>query len=82
MQKKVESPGGIYTAYGLRPDGANFEVTTPSGDFIKSFSLQTIGDPHSPEPDYSGVSYLNQTDIEAIEAILPSFPTAELRAAL
>jgi len=80
MTTQFKISGRIYKAYGLRPDGANFEVTTPSGDFIKSFALQTIGDPRLPEPDYSGASDLDGTDIEAIEAILPSFPTAELRA--
>jgi len=79
MQRQVVVSGHLYTANNIRPDGANFEVTTIKGSFIKSFLLQIIGDACYPEPDYTGVSFLNERDIIAIETILPGFPTAELR---
>lgn len=78
MEKQVKIKNRIYTAYKIGIDHADFEVTTPSGDFVKSFSVQTIGDPLDPEPDYSGVYTLNANDIAAIEAILPNYPTAQL----
>lgn len=82
MQKEAKIQNRIYTAYKIGIDHADFEVTTPGGDFIKSFSVQTIGDPRFPEPDYSGVSHLNQNDVLAIEAVLPNYPIAELRECL
>lgn len=80
--QKLKIADRIYTALKIGIDHADFEVTTPGGNFVKSFSVQTIGDPRLPEPDYSGVSHLFENDILAIEAILPNFPTAELRECL
>lgn len=77
MQKQVTVNGKVYTATNIGVDTANFEVTK-KGEFLKSFSVQTIGGPSDPEPDCSGVYLLFEDDIQAIEAILPAFPTAEL----